>query len=176
MALAPDLFEGKIATTAPAAKKLRAQPKREPTYKTLIRAIEELGRQPAVQGRTIGVIGFSMGGHWALWLSQRAELPIGAVVTFYGARSGDYSNSRASFLGHFAEEDGWVSDGARRKLQLSLERAGRDARFFTYPGTGHWFFESDRPDAYDFRAAERAWRRSLQFLRQQLRVGRSPAR
>ncbi|HLA79824.1 MAG TPA: dienelactone hydrolase family protein [Vicinamibacteria bacterium] len=176
VALAPDLFEGQVATTVASAKRLRAKPKREPTYKTLIRAIEQLAGHPAVQGRAIGVIGFSMGGHWALWLSQRPELPIGAVVTFYGARSGDYGHSRAAFLGHFAEEDDWVSEGAQKKLRLSLDRAGRAAEFFVYPGTGHWFFESDRADAYDSRAAGLAWRRSIQFLGQQLRVGRSQTR
>jgi dienelactone hydrolase len=98
VAVAPDLFEDQVATTIAGAKRLRAKPKREPTYKTLIRAIEQLSNHPAVQGSTIGVVGFSMGGHWALWLSQRPELPIGATVTFYGARAGDYSSSRAAFL------------------------------------------------------------------------------
>ena len=164
VALAPDLFEGEVATTIACAKRLRAKPKREPTYKTLIRAIEQLDNHPAVQGSTIGIVGFSMGGHWALWLSQQPELPIGATVTFYGARAGDYTSSRAIFLGHFAEKDDWVSDAALKKLKKSLETTGRVAEFFVYPGTSHWFFESDRTDAFNSQAAELAWERTVKFL------------
>lgn len=169
VAAAPDLFEGRVAATITGAKRLRARPKREPTYKTLIRAIEQLKTHPAVKGATIGVVGFSMGGHWALWLSQRPELPIGAAVTFYGARAGDYISSRAAFLGHFAEKDSWVSEAALKKLKKSLETAGKAAEFFVYPDTGHWFFESDREDAYNAQAAELAWERTVKFLRKHLR-------
>lgn len=169
VAVAPDLFEGQVATTIAGAKNLRAKPKREPTYKTLLRAIEQLRNHPAVQGSTIGVVGFSMGGHWALWLSQRSELPIGATVTFYGVRAGDYSRSRAAFLGHFAEKDNWVSDAALKKLKKSLVTAGRVAEFFVYPDTNHWFFESDQADAYHPQAAELAWERTLKFLRKHIK-------
>jgi carboxymethylenebutenolidase len=168
VAAAPDLFEGQIATTIKGAKRLRAKPKKEPTYRKLIRAIEQLGHHPAVQGSSIGVIGFSMGGHWALWLSQRPELPIGATVTFYGARAGNYTSSRAVFLGHFAETDDWVSGAALKKLKKSLETGGKVAEFCVYPGTRHWFFESDRADAYNSEAAGLAWARTIKFLRRHI--------
>jgi len=169
VAVAPDLFEGQVAASIADAKRLRAKPKRAPTYKTLIRTIEKLKTHPAVQGTTIGVVGFSMGGHWALWLSQRTELPIGATVTFYGARAGDYTSSRASFLGHFAEQDDWVSDAALKKLKKSIETAGRVAEFYVYPDTCHWFFESDREDVYNPQAAELAWERTIRFLRKHIK-------
>ena len=168
VAFAPDLFEGQVAATIAGARRLRAKPRREPTYTTLMRVTEQIKSHPAVRGSTIGVIGFSMGGHWALWLSQRAELPIGATVTFYGARAGDYANSRSAFLGHFAEMDEWVSEAALKKLKQCLEKAGKDAAFLIYPGTGHWFFEADRADAYNPQAAEPAWERTLAFLRKHL--------
>jgi carboxymethylenebutenolidase len=168
VAVAPDLSEGQVATTPAAAKRQRAKPKREPTYKTLIRFIEELVHHPAVQGASIGVVGFSMGGHWALWLSQRPELPIGAMVTFYGARAGDYTKSNAAFMGHFAEHDEWVSEAAIKKLKKSLETAGRNPEFFVYPETNHWFFESDRADVFSLEAAKLSWKRTLRFLRKNL--------
>jgi carboxymethylenebutenolidase len=168
VAVAPDLFEGQVTTTIAGAKRLRAKPKQEPTYKTLIRAIEQLTNHPAVQGSTIGIVGFSMGGHWALWLSQRPELPIRATVVFYGARAGDYSGSRAAFLGQFAEKDDWVSDAGLKKFKKSLETAGRVTEFFVYPDTSHWFFESDRADAFNSQAAELAWERTVKFLRKHL--------
>jgi carboxymethylenebutenolidase len=111
-----------------------------------------------------------MGGHWALWLAQqRPQLPIRATETFYGSRDGDYAHSQSAFLGHFAEEDEWVSDAALRKLRKSLESAGRLFAFHVNTATGHWFFEADAPDAYDAGAAEAAWERTLAFLRKQLK-------
>lgn len=168
VALAPDLFEGQLAVTPADAERLRAQPRREPTYRTLMRALEQLMAHPAVRGELMGVVGFSMGGHWALWLSQQPGLPVGAVVTFYGARSGDYSSSQAAFLGHFAEHDEWVSEAARKKLARSLAAAGRPAEFCVYPATSHWFCESDRLEVYAAPAAELAWERTVAFLRRHL--------
>jgi carboxymethylenebutenolidase len=168
--LAPDLYEGQVATSIKRAKELRDKPRREPTNKALLRAIENLQGTPEMAGQAIGIIGFSMGGYWALWLAgNRPMLPIRAVTTFYGARGGDYSKSRSAFQGHFAEEDPWVSDASRKKLERNLEAAGREVDFHVYPGTSHWFFEGDREDAYDPQAAGLAWGRTLAFLRAHLK-------
>ena len=167
--MAPDLFGGEVAVTVEEAQRLRDKPRREPVNKTLLAAIEQLRSHPAVRGSSIGVVGFSMGAHWALWLAaQRPPLPIGAVVAFYGARAGDFSGSQAAFLGHFAQDDPWVSDASLKKLKKTLEGAGRPAELFVYPDTGHWFFESDRTDAYNPQAADLAWSRTVEFLRTHL--------
>jgi len=165
---APDLFEGQTAATIAEAERLRGAPKREPIYKTLTRAAGQLAAHPAVRGPAIGVAGFSMGAHWAFWLAQQPELPVGAVAAFYGARAGDYVDSRAAFLGHFAEIDPYVSEAALKKLRKALAAAGRPVQFHVYPGTGHWFFESDRPEAYRAEAADLAWQRTVLFLRERL--------
>jgi len=171
VALAPDLFEGRVASTIQQARKLRSRPRKEPTHKTLLRAIDRLQGLPQVQGRSMGVIGFSMGGHWALWLAaNHPELRLKAVTTFYGARAGDYRASPAAFQGHFAEDDPWVSASALKKLRQSLELAPRGAEVYIYPGTGHWFFESDRDEAYHRQASELAWRRTRTFLRKHLKA------
>lgn len=170
VALAPDLYDGKVADSIPQARRLRDRPRREPTYKTLLRAVADLRGLPVLQGPSLGLLGFSMGGHWGLWLAaNRPELPLGAVTTFYGARSGDFAHCRAAVQGHFAERDPWVSAAALKRLAYSLSSAARGAELHIYPGTGHWFFESDRRDAYDRQAADLAWRRTLAFLRTHLR-------
>jgi dienelactone hydrolase len=43
--------------------------------------------------------------------------------------------------------------------------AGRPIEFHHYPGTGHWFFEADRTDAFNADAAKMAWERTLAFLK-----------
>jgi carboxymethylenebutenolidase len=50
-------------------------------------------------------------------------------------------------------------------LEAALRHAGRPVTFYRYPGTGHWFFEPDRPPAFNQAAASLAWDRTLAFLR-----------
>ncbi|HWR83110.1 MAG TPA: dienelactone hydrolase family protein [Candidatus Deferrimicrobium sp.] len=167
VALAPDLYDGKVASTIEAARKLRAQAtasRREPAYKTLMAAINSLSRHETVTTPDVAVAGFSMGGHWALWLAQRPELPIVATVVFYAARNGDFTRSNSRFLFHFAENDEWVSAASVKKLKKSLDLSGRSASYYDYPGTGHWFFENDRSEAFHPEAAAVAWERTLAFF------------
>jgi carboxymethylenebutenolidase len=90
------------------------------------------------------------------------------VVVFYGTGPGDYSASRAAYLGHFAETDPYEPRENVDYLETALRAAGRPARMYHYPGTGHWFFEPDRSDAYRPAAATLTWRRTLAFLRKSL--------
>lgn len=175
VALAPDLYGGKVATTISEAERLRAAvtaSRKELAYKYLMRMIHFLSAHELVCTPKIAVVGFSMGGHWAFWLAQRPELPIKATTTFYAARSGDYSKSASSFLGHFAETDEWVSTTGIRKLRRSLEKAGRECTFYTYPGTSHWFFERDRTDVFNLEASELAWGRTIDFINKTLKLTR----
>lgn len=168
VALAPDLYDGRVAKTEAAARRLRAEAtarRRTPAYKSLIASIGELTTLRATQGQTIAVAGFSMGGHWALWLAQRPALPIAATVVFYAARNGDFGQSRSRFLFHFAGQDTWVSTASVKKMKQSLAAAHRPAEYCDYPGTSHWFFESDRPEVFHRKAADLAWQRTLAFLR-----------
>jgi carboxymethylenebutenolidase len=162
-----DLFGGKTAADSVQAKRLRRAPRKEPMYKTLLRNIDDLravnGVHPA-----IGVVGFSMGGHWAVWLSQRSNLPIRATVLYYAARAGSFRGSHSSFLAHFAENDPWVSRASRRKMEIEIAKAGRPCTAFDYPGTGHWFAESGRRADYVPDAATVALERTIEFLKKTL--------
>ena len=51
-------------------------------------------------------------------------------------------------------------------MEEAMRNAGRSVTFHHYPGIGHWFFESDRADAYNEAAAALAWQRTLAFLKE----------
>ena len=105
-----------------------------------------------------------MGGHWAVWLSQRPEYRIMATILYYAARGGSYKRCEAGLLAHFADEDAWVSPAARRNMERAISLAGCQYQSYDYPGTGHWFAESDRSADYDETSAEQALRRDVEFL------------
>lgn len=168
VALAPDLHAGRTADTPDEAEQLLACIDPNPTAALVLSSAAALKSMPATQGDRIGVVGFSMGASWGLWLSVRAVDQIAAVVAFYGSQDVDFAGSRAAYLGHFAEHDEFVGDDQLVEMEAHLRLVGADVEFHRYAGTGHWFFESDRPAAFDAGAAELAWERTLEFLHQHL--------
>jgi carboxymethylenebutenolidase len=169
-AFAPDLYHGKLAETiaeaevlgqALDANHLRARAE-------IARAAGFLNDRVDQAGRGLAVIGFSLGAYYALDLATAVPEHIRAVVLFYGTGGGDFSLSRAAYLGHFAEQDPYEPQSNVDALEHSLRQAGRPVTFHRYRGTGHWFFEPDRPQAFDPAAARLAWERTLGFLKDTL--------
>ena len=150
VAFAPDLYHGKVAATIPEAEALGSaldanyqQAKVEIAGATLY-LVERSGQ--AAGG--IGVVSFSLGAYYALDLSAADPDHIRSVVLFYGTGIVDFSASKAAYLGHFAENDPYETQSNVDELEAALREAGRPVTFYRYPGTGHWFFEPDRKDAY----------------------------
>jgi len=163
--VAPDLYHGRIASTIDEAKKLRSKLKQATVADEITRAADQLQQLSSISGQGLGVMGFSLGGYWGLWLAEQKPSLVTATIVFYGLRNGDYSTSQSAFQFHLAEADEYVAASGVKKLQKSLDAADKVATFYTYPGTSHWFFESDRPDAYNSQAAQLAWNRSVEFLK-----------
>jgi len=130
--------------------------------------VDFLNERVAKGDQELAVIGFSLGAYYALELSATDPDHIRAVVVFYGTRDGDYHSSRATYLGHFAEQDEFEPQSNVDNLEAALRRASRPVSFYRYIGTGHWFFEPDRSQAYNQAAANLAWERTLTFLRNSL--------
>src|SRR6266540_1335539 len=159
VAFAPDLYHGKVADTIPDAENLgkaldanHLQAKAE-----IAEATKFLNERAGQADRGLAVIGFSLGAYYALDLSNADPEHIGSAVIFYGTGADDFSNSRAEYLGHFAENDEFEPQSNVDELEEALRRAGRPVRFYRYSGTGHWFFEPDRSQAFNPAAASLAW-------------------
>jgi len=167
VAFAPDLYHGRVADTITGAEALaNALDARAPQARTEIAAASMFLTERAGQtGHGFAVIGFSLGAYYALDLAATHPEHIRSVILFYGTGGGDFSNSRAAYLGHFAEKDEYEPRSNVDALEEALRRAGRPVKFHRYSGTGHWFFEPDRLQAYNQAAARLAWERTLAFLK-----------
>lgn len=167
VAFAADLYHGKVTDQIEEAGVLGAaldQNVQQARAEVQTAAAYVRERSGAGDSRVV-VIGFSLGAYYALDLSARAPETVSGVVLFYGSGPADFSRSRAAYLGHFAENDPYESRENVDGLEKELRELGRPVTFHTYSGTGHWFFEPDRPDAYNAAAAALAWERTLDFLK-----------
>jgi carboxymethylenebutenolidase len=166
VAFAPDLYHGKVADTIADAEALgkALDSNYLQAQAEIADATRFLSERAGQAERGLAVIGFSLGASYALDLAADSEL-IRSVVLFYGTGGGDFSTSRAAYLGHFAENDPYEPRSSVDELEETLQRAGRPVTFYHYSGAGHWFFEPDRADAYNEAAASLAWDRTLAFLK-----------
>jgi carboxymethylenebutenolidase len=167
-AFAPDLYHGQVTDQIAEAETLAGA-----IFENLDQARDEVAQAASFLYEHLGspedglaVMGFSLGAFFALDLSNSAPETIRSVVTFYGTGPDDFSASQSAYLCHFAETDEFEPQESVDALAAALKAAGRPMTFHTYPGAGHWFFEPDRPDAYDPEAANLAWERTLAFLKQ----------
>jgi carboxymethylenebutenolidase len=170
-ALAPDFYRGKSTAVIEEADQLVSamDAKMDQVRADVAGAVSELRRYAPGAGGKVGLIGFSMGGAYALDLSVPLADEVAAVVTFYAAWTGpDFARARAAYLCHFAEHDAYEPAEEVARLEGKLQAAGRPVTVYTYPGTHHWFVEANRPDVYDPVATALAWDRTLTFLGQVL--------
>ncbi|HEX6541201.1 MAG TPA: dienelactone hydrolase family protein [Ktedonobacterales bacterium] len=175
VALAPDLYHGKMATTIEEAAALGSAldqnvERWRGDIQGALRCLRQNGATSPADGRgAFGFVAGSLGGAYAFDMSVNLPDEIAAVVTFYATYRGlNYSAAKAAYLCHFAEDDPYESAESAAEMEQELRAAGKRATFYTYPGTKHWFFEGDRPDAYDAAAAALAWERTLAFLNAEL--------
>ena len=159
--LAPDMREGQIATTIDEAKALMENSNSDFTGGVVFTAKDYL--RESTKGK-IGVVGFSMGGAWALILASTVSEQVGAVTLFYGNEDVDVSKITAKVMGHFSDNDEWEPNEWVDKKFGQMKEAGVDYTLHIYPGVAHWFMEDDRPE-YDSAAAQLAWSRTFEFLK-----------
>lgn len=170
VALAPDLYDGAVATSLEEAERLRdahdvAAAAAESKILQALDTLKSFQHSPASRGNTVGTIGCSLGAFWSLRLSTLRPEDIAAVVLFYGLGEADFTTSHAAYFGHFAEDDLWEPLDQVRLMEADIRRAGKEVTFHVYPGVGHWFFEANRQDAFHAESAQLAWDRTVSFLR-----------
>jgi carboxymethylenebutenolidase len=171
VALAPDLYHGKSATSPDEAGKMMMALDIDRAEKDLRGAINFLLDHPSVAGDSVGTVGFCMGGALSLYAASKNE-QVGACVVFYGVHPNvkpDLENLRAPVLGLFAERDKSVPPASVRELERRLNELGKPNEMHVYPDADHAFFNDTRPEVYKADAARDAWQRTINFFRANLR-------
>ena len=185
MAIAPDLYRGKIGTDAGLAHELMRGLNEGYAIEVVTGAVAHLRGIEARERRTptptsprlaVGTLGFCMGGRISL-ATALSGADVQAAVMYYGSVE---TNKEAlaplqiPLLGIFGNEDRGIPLDQIRAFQAALQDSGKDATVLVYPGVGHAFFNEDRP-SYDSEAAKDSWERTKQFLRANLLIDGAPA-
>src|SRR5699024_6280721 len=114
-------------------------------------AVAYLLAHEQVTGSTVGVVGFCMGGKFAIVLAAQQGARIGATVPFYGlpaVSETDFSALTAPMLCHFGEHDRTISHEAIEELRERVERESAvRPDIHLYPA-GHAFCNDRNPASY----------------------------
>ncbi|MEH0931890.1 dienelactone hydrolase family protein [Micromonospora sp. CPCC 205558] len=172
VALAPDFYHGETTSEPDEAQRLLLAMRMDEAAKDIAGAADYLAGRPEVTGK-VGAVGFCAGGSLALWSATISERIV-ATAGFYpvlpwasmSPQWADYAGKAAVI--HCSEEDGTSADEGVQTARRAIEEAGGDCHLYDYPGTSHAFFNDDRPEAFDQRAAASAWARTLELFRAKL--------
>lgn len=169
-ALAIDLYKGKSTKNLDAAQELMRGLKPDLVNKDIQAAYVFLQNNPKVDKNRIGVIGWDIGGGFAL--QTATILPkLKAVVMNYGNVFTDAANVRkigCPLLGIFGETDREIPLMDVQNFEQALNDAKKDNKIIIYRNVGHAFMNPNNKEGYNADITERAWREIFAFLEQHL--------
>ncbi len=168
LALAPDLYHGKVAKNDEEAGKLMGQLDWQRAVAEIGDAVAYLRSHPRSNGK-VGVLGFCMGGALTL-ASARWIDGLACAVAFYGLPQlpvDEFAKVRTPIQAHFAKKDDWAKASVAEQIQAKVKSGGGHMDLFVYDA-GHAFMRDGDPGHYDEAAAKAAWPRALEFLRKHL--------
>jgi carboxymethylenebutenolidase len=141
--------------------------------------VDFLRSNRAINGDSIGVTGFCMGGR-VTYLAAVSIPHFKAAVPYYGGNimvtwgNADKtpfelsSGINCPILFHFGEIDQNPSQEDMAKFDAELTRLGKEHEFHTYPGADHAFMDFTGP-RHQKEAADTSWPRTLEFFSKHLK-------
>jgi carboxymethylenebutenolidase len=171
VALAIDLYRGKVASTPDEAHEIMGGVPHDRALRDLHAAVEFLKAQPNVRKDRIGSIGWCMGGGYALDAALQ-EPDLAAAVINYGHLATDpeaLNKIDAPILGIFGAQDGRVTPDDVHKFEQTMKQLGKRIEIKIYDDAGHAFENPNNKDGYRADDAADAWKRTVAFLAATLR-------
>jgi carboxymethylenebutenolidase len=166
VALAVDLYRGKVATTPDMAHELMRGVPEDRAKRDLHAAFEFLQAQPNVKKDRIGAIGWCMGGGYSLDVALQ-EPALAADAIHYGHLATDpdaLKKINTPILGIFGGKDRGIPPEDVHKFEAALKQLGKKVEIKIYPDAGHAFENPNNKDGYRADDAADAWKRTLDFL------------
>jgi len=170
VALAVDLYGGKVADTPADARQLMSSVMQAPQLANdnLRQAYDYLDH--AVGAPSIGAIGWCMGGGWSLRTALLFPKRLDAAVIYYGDIAVDEQQLAAlevPVLGLFGSRDPVIPLKQVESFRARMDRLGKRADIHVYDGAGH-AFANPSGTSYEPVAAKDAWHRTVAFLKENL--------
>jgi carboxymethylenebutenolidase len=175
VALAPDLYRGKVAATREEAMRLITGMPQDRAQRDLKAAVDTLAMRDDVDKERLGSIGWCMGGGLSLQAALH-DSRIKACAMCYGrvvTDAGNLKSLNATVLGIFGEEDMGIKPADVHKFEDALKEAGKKTAGIHEYKAGHGFMRppsSDLPNpAYREAEAKDAWQQIDKFFAETLK-------
>jgi carboxymethylenebutenolidase len=167
VALAVDVYHGKVTADPSEARKLKRGLRQERAIGDLKAAFDYLAERPDVDPKHVGSLGWSMGGGLAVQLAIH-ESRLSACVVNYGTlptNTADIQKIDIPVLGIFGALDR-ISPDKIRAFEECMKVAGKRVDIEIYDGAGHAFENPANKRGYRPEAAADAWSHMLKFFKQ----------
>ena len=163
LALAVDLYKGKVAADAKEAAALMT--KKDEQWGD---AVEEAGLEwlkSNASGAKVATLGWCMGGGESLKTSLNDPKDVAATVMYYGVPVTDVDKLktlRGPLLGIWANKDGWITPDKVKAFDEALTKAGVKHEFHAYDADHA--FANPSGGKFNGPAAQDAWKKTQAFL------------
>ncbi|WEX11867.1 dienelactone hydrolase family protein [Chelativorans sp. AA-79] len=169
VALAPDFLSplGGTPEDEDQARQMFRQLDRDQTVANGVATVAFLEDHDGTNGR-VGAVGFCWGGGMVNQLAVNAPA-LDAAVAYYGAQpdAEEVDQISAPLLLHYAGLDERINAGIE-DYRDALDAAGKEYTIHVYEGVNHAFNNDTSEARYDKEAADLAWQRTVDFLKENL--------
>jgi carboxymethylenebutenolidase len=171
VALAVDLYHGKVATDPEMAHELMRGLPQDRGVRDLMAAVQYLSKNKAVDSHRLGAVGWCMGGGFAAQLAV-ADPNLSAVAINYGSLPTDKTalgQIHAAVLGNFGGLDRGITPDDVNGFASAMKSLGKPVDVKIYPDAGHAFENPNNTQGYKAEDAKDAQQRMQQFFAKTLK-------
>ena len=163
VALAIDLFNGKVATNNDEAAALMKAFDPNAATDTLASWIDWLKNNPKGDGK-VATIGWCFGGGWSL--NASLARPVDATIIYYGnvqKTAAELAPLEGPVLLHWGTQDQWINAQMVKGFEAEAKKAGKSVIAYSY--AANHAFANPSGASYHKADAQLAWKRTLAFLK-----------